>query len=159
MVRIWDTLVAIVAGVGGGLPFGLLMAWVMAPAPNGGQIPLMGMVAMVVRSDSLLIGWLYHLFNSIVIGGCFGLLVGGYVTSYRAGLSWGALYGFGWWILGGLTLMPLLLGMPVFAPVLMEPMRPVALASLVGHLMYGVILGVSFVWLSRQLSGEAIAHT
>lgn len=39
-------------------------------------------------------------------------------------------------MLGGLVLMPVLLGMPAFAPIAMEPMRPVAMGSLVGHLVY-----------------------
>jgi hypothetical protein len=50
--------------------------------------------------------------------------------------------------------MPLLLGMTVFAPLLMEPMRPVAMGSLIGHLIYGVILGGGFAMLTQGLSGR-----
>jgi hypothetical protein len=61
------------------------------------------------------------------------------------------LYGAFWWVLGGLILMPVLLGMPVFAPVIMGEMRGVALGSLVGHLVYGLILGGGFVRLRPTL--------
>jgi hypothetical protein len=137
----------IVGGLIAGVVFGLMMQMMMAPTPTGGQMPMMAMVAQVVRSDSVVVGWLYHLFNSAVIGAIFGWLLGSRAHSYWSGLGWGALYGLAWWVLGGLVLMPVLLGMPVFAPVMMAAMWPVALGSLVGHLLYGAILGLSFVWL------------
>jgi hypothetical protein len=51
------------------------------------------MVARVVRSDSLVVGWIYHLFNSAVIGALFGWALGGSVTGYGSGLARGLLYG------------------------------------------------------------------
>ena len=71
-----------------------------APTPEGGQMPMMVMVGMVVGSKSITVGWLYHLFNSAVIGAIFGWLFGNLVTSIGRGLTWGALHGIGWWILG-----------------------------------------------------------
>jgi uncharacterized membrane protein YagU involved in acid resistance len=103
-----------------------------------------------LRSESLIVGWLYHLFNSAVIGAIFGWLLGSRVSSYGTGLLWGALYGIVWWILGALVLMPLFLGMPPFASLMMAPMRPVAMGSLVGHVLYGVILGVGYLLLGRN---------
>lgn len=140
-----------VAGIGGGVAFGLMMQMMTAPTPDGGEMPMMAMVAMVVRSDSLLIGWVYHLFNSAVIGALFGFLLGSRVHSVAAGLAWGAVWGVIWWVLGGLILMPMLLGMEPFAALRMPPMRPVAMGSLVGHLLYGVILGWLFVQLRRSV--------
>ena len=138
--------VGIIAGLIAGVVFGLMMQ--MMAAPDGK--PMMAMVAKVVRSDSFAVGWLYHLFNSAVIGGIFGWLFGNRIQGYGTGLGFGALYGFIWWILGGLILMPLLLGMSAFAPLMMEMMRPVAMGSLVGHILYGLILGLSFLLLSRS---------
>jgi hypothetical protein len=46
--------------------------------------------------------------------------------------------------------MPVLLGMPAFAPLMMPPMRVVAMTSLIGHLIYGLILGSMFVALQRR---------
>ena len=141
----------IVSGLVGGVVFGIMMQMMNAPTPEAGQMPMMAMVAKVVRSDSMAAGWLYHLFNSAVIGAIFGWLLGSRSHSFGAGLGWGAGYGFAWWIVGGLILMPLFLGMPAFAPLQMEPMRPVAIGSLVGHLIYGIILGGGFALLKRGI--------
>jgi hypothetical protein len=103
------------------------------------------MVGQVVGSPTVVTGWIYHLFNSAVIGAIFGLLAARRELGYGAGLGFGAAYGFIWWILVGLILMPMFLGMQAFAPLMMEPMRPVALGSLMGHLIYGLILGGVYV--------------
>lgn len=145
-----------VAGIAAGLVFGMMMQMMSAPTPDGGAMPMMAMVAMVVRSQSLVVGWLYHLLNSAVIGALFGALLGGRVIGYRGGAGWGALWGALWWVLGALILMPVMLGMPPFAALRMPPMRPVAIGSLVGHLIYGLILGAVFVRLRRG-SGAAEA--
>ncbi len=145
-------LAGIIAGLIGGLVFGMMMQMMTAPTPEGGTMPMMAMVAMVVGSKSALVGWLYHLFNSAVIGGLFGLLLGNLIGGYGSGLGWGALYGIVWWVLGALILMPMLLGMPAFAPLQMEMMRSVAWGSLMGHTIFGLILGAAFVWLYRRFA-------
>lgn len=144
----------IIAGLIGGLVFGMMMHIMKTP---DGKMPMMGMVAMVVGSKSLVVGWLYHLFNSAVIGALFGWLLGDRVRGYGSGLGWGAVYGLAWWVLGGLILMPLLLEMPVFAPLRMDGMMPVALGSLMGHIIYGLILGAAFVWLYRTVAARSEA--
>jgi hypothetical protein len=133
-----------IAGVLAGIAFGIMMQMMTAPTPQGEHVPMMMMVAMVVRSKSIVVGWLYHLFNSAVIGAIFGWLIGNRVTGYGNGAAWGAAYGIVWWVIGALILMPILLGMPAFAPLVMPPMRSVAMGSLVGHLMFGVILGLAY---------------
>jgi hypothetical protein len=138
-----------VAGVVAGVVFGMMMQMMTAPTPDGGRMPMMVMVAMVVRSQSLLVGWLYHLFNSAVIGALFAMVLDAHIQGYRGGLMWGAVWGVIWWVLGALILMPVFLGMPPFAALRMPPMRPMAMGSLVGHLLYGVILGAIFVRLRR----------
>lgn len=142
------------AGLMGGLIFGIMMQMMSAPTPDGGSMPMMAMVAMVVKSESVLVGWLYHLFNSAVIGALFGVILGQRVTDRRSGLAYGAAWGVVWWVLGGLILMPLALGMAPFAPLQMPPMRPVAMGSLVGHLVYGLILG--FAYASMAANKRAI---
>jgi hypothetical protein len=137
------------AGIPAGVVFGAMMQLMSAPTPEGGSMPVMEMVAMVVGSHSLTVGWLYHLFNSATIGAMFGVLFGGKVHHYGAGAGWGVGWGVFWWILGGLILMPVLLGMPAFASLRMPPMRMVALGSLIGHLVFGLMLGVGFAWLRR----------
>lgn len=83
----------VLAGLIAGVVFGIMMQVMTAPAPDGGRMPMMAMVAKVVGSDSLPVGWLYHLFNSAVIGGLFGWLLGRRAEGYGKGLVWGGLYG------------------------------------------------------------------
>jgi hypothetical protein len=149
--------VSVVAGLIGGVVFGLMMQMMMAPTPDGGQMPMIAMVGQIIGSPTVGAGWAYHLFNSAVIGSVFGWLLGGRVQGYASALGWGATYGFAWWILGGLVLMPMLLGMSAFAPLMMPPMRTVAMGSLVGHLVYGVILGSAFAWLRHGARSPAPA--
>ncbi len=148
----------VIAGLIAGVVFGGLMQMMTAPTPAGRDVPMMMMVARVVRSDSLVVGWLYHLVNSGIIGGTFGWLLGVRTTDrIGSGIGWGAVYGIGWWIIGALILMPLLLGMPAFAPLRMPPMQTVAMASLMGHLIFGGVLGLAFVWLRRRTRDHRLA--
>jgi len=122
----------VVGGVVGGLVFGAMMA-VM------GMLP---MVAMVVGSGSAAVGFLYHMFNSVIIGPVFGLIFGSLSHTYGQGAVWGLLYGAIWWVLGPLVLMPLMLGMGLqFGMAFTAPM----LMSLLGHLIYGVLTGLVYV--------------
>ena len=54
--------------------------------------------------------------------------------------------------------MPLFLGMPPFAPLQMAPMRLVAMGSLMGHLIYGLILGGGFAMLTQRMPGLTPQH-
>ncbi|MEX2080098.1 MAG: hypothetical protein WEC33_00650, partial [Dehalococcoidia bacterium] len=123
-----------VGGLIAGAVMGVMMQMMMAPTPDGGQMPMIAMVGQIVGSPTILAGWVYHLFNSAVIGAIFGWLLADRVHTFGSALGWGAAYGFVWWILGGLILMPMMLGMAPFAPLMMEPMRMMAMGSLMGHL-------------------------
>lgn len=142
----------IIAGLIAGVMFGIMMTVMHAPTPDGGSMPMMAMVAQVVKSQSLAVGWLYHLFNSAVIGALFGWTLGSRIRAFGSAAGWGVGYGFLWWILGGLILMPMFLGMPAFAPLQMPMMRPVAFASMMGHVIFGLILGAAFVPLRGRAS-------
>ena len=140
----------IVAGLLAGVVFGVMMHVISTPMPMGGRMPMMTMMARVVRSDSLVAGWIYLLVNSVVMGGIFGLLLGNRAARIGGGLAWGALYGILLWVLGALVVMPLLLGMAAFAPLTMAPMRPGAWGSLGAHVLCGLILGGVFAGLYRR---------
>lgn len=140
-----NTTAGIIAGLIAGVVFGIMMTVMHAPTPDGGSMPMMAMVAQVLKSNSLAVGWVYHLFNSAVIGGLFGWILGGKIVGFGSGAGWGAAWGVLWWVLGGLILMPMFLGMPAFAPLQMPMMRPVAFASLMGHVIFGLLLGAAFV--------------
>lgn len=124
----WQRVLAgVVGGVAGGLVFGMLMA-VM------GMLP---MIAMMVGSDVAAVGFGIHMMISIVIGLGLTVLFGNLLlTGYLRGLIVGMVYGAIWWVLGPLVIMPTMMGMPLFT------IDSTALFSLMGHLIYGGILGV-----------------
>lgn len=147
----------VVAGLIAGVLFGLMLQMMTVPAENGMRMSMMVLVAKVVRSDSIAVGWLYHLFNSAVIGAVFAAVLGDRIRGYGGGAAWGIAYGVVWWVLGAQILMPLLLGMPAFASLRMAPMRMMALGSLMGHMIYGLVLGLALVRLWRQPAVSARA--
>ncbi len=127
----------IVGGIAGGLVFGAMM----------GMMGMLPMVASVVGSQSALVGFVYHMFNSVIIGAIFGFAFGNQSHTFAQGAVWGLLYGFIWWILGPLVLMPLMLGMGLqFGAAFTPPM----LMSLMGHLIYGLITGLIYVWYTHR---------
>jgi hypothetical protein len=137
----------VIGGIIGGLVFGAMMAMM-------GMLP---MVASVVGSKSVVVGFLYHMFNSVIIGAAFGLIFGALSHTYGQGAFWGLVYGVIWWVLGPMILMPLLLGMGLqFGAAFTPPM----LMSLVGHLAYGLITGLVYAGYVRSRfvrSGETTA--
>ncbi len=124
-----------VGGLAGGLLFGAMMQLT-------GAIP---MVAMLVGSESVAVGWAVHLAISVVLGLGFGLVVGDRLSSVGASLGLGAGYGVVWWVLGGLIAMPLALGMPAFV------LNTMAWMSLMGHLVFGLTLGLVGFGLGRRV--------
>lgn len=120
-------LAGLVGGATGGLVFGALMSAM-------GMLP---MIASMVGSNSLLIGFGIHMIISILIGLVPTVIFGNTLLSgYPRGALVGTLYGALWWVLGPLLVMPMMLGMPPFI------FDSGALLSLMGHLVYGMILGV-----------------
>jgi uncharacterized membrane protein YagU involved in acid resistance len=127
----------VIGGIIGGLVFG---AWM-------GVMGMLPMVASVVGSKSVVVGFLYHMFNSVIIGAAFGLVFGTFSHTYVQGVFFGLLYGTIWWVLGPMILMPLMLGMGMqFGAAFTPPM----LMSLVGHLLYGLVTGLVYTWYTQR---------
>jgi len=125
-------------GLAGGVVFGMMM----------GMMGMLPMIGGMVGSSTVAAGFAVHLGISALIGAGFAVSLGNFVASTRQGLWAGLLYGGAWWVLGPLTLMPFMMGMglgvnwTVTAAVSMMP-------SLVGHLIYGTILGVVYARLGQ----------
>jgi uncharacterized membrane protein YagU involved in acid resistance len=122
----------LLGGVGGGLAGGLLFGAMMH------AMGMLEMVAALVGLESVWAGWVVHLGISALFGLGYALTFGGASRSWGHALGFGALYGAIWWVLGALLIMPGWLGMPVFQAGAME------LQSLVGHIVYGLTLGLVF---------------
>ncbi len=128
-----------IAGLVGGVLFGLMM----------GMMGMLPMVAGLVGSNNAAVGFVVHMVISAIIGAGFGLLFGGRVSTLQDGALWVAVYGFIWWILGPLLIMPTMMGMgPQFGMALSMPM----LMSLVGHLLYGIATGLAYPKVLRRFS-------
>jgi uncharacterized membrane protein YagU involved in acid resistance len=139
----------VVAGILSGIVFGLMMQMMTAPTPEGDRMSVMMMIAMVVKSKSLAVGWIFHLFVSATFGAIYGLFLGDRAKDYGRGAVYGIGYGIFWWVGGALIAMPVLLGMPPFASLRMAEMRPVAMGSLVGHIIWGVLLAELYIRLRK----------
>ncbi|MGV8851578.1 MAG: hypothetical protein ACOH1M_03290 [Rhodoglobus sp.] len=104
------------------------------------MMAMMGMLptlAMMVGSESAIVGFLVHLMISIIIGLGLTVLFGNLLlTSYGRGALVGIVYGAIWWVLGPLVIMPMMLGETLLA------IDTAALLSLIGHMIYRVILGL-----------------
>lgn len=126
-----------IGGLIGGAAFGMLM----------GAMDMLPMVAMLVGSESALVGFALHMLISAAIGAGFGLAFGTQARSLGQGAGWGLLYGLIWWVLGPLVLMPLMMGMGLqFGAAMTQPM----LMSLMGHLIFGALTGGAYAWLARR---------
>ncbi len=128
-------------GLAGGVIFGAMM----------GMMGMLPMIGKMVGHPSAITGFLVHLVISALIGVSFAVVFHRFVHAAIAGLGYGLLYGGAWWFLGPLTLMPLFMGMSLgvnWNATAASQMLP----SLVGHLIYGTILGLSYAWLRNRKS-------
>jgi hypothetical protein len=80
----------VIAGLGGGLLFGIMMA-------VQGMLPMVG---MLVRQESSVIGFVVHMVISAIIGGIYGIIAGRLPASWGIAIVGGAVYGVIWWVLG-----------------------------------------------------------
>ena len=118
-------------GIIGGVPFGMLM----------GMMGMLPMVAMLVKSESAVVGFVLHMVISTLTGIAFAYIFGAKISSIGSGTKSGLIYGVIWWFLGPLIVMPMMLGMGMMLSV--EGMLN-AMPSLMGHLIFGGILGAYY---------------
>ena len=129
-----------IGGLVGGVVFGMLM----------GMMGMLPMVGMLFGSDSAVIGFIIHLVISAITGVAFAIAFGSKVKSMAGGAEWGLVYGVIWWFLGPLIIMPVWLGMGLMLSA--EGMKG-AMPSLVGHIIFGVLLGTYYSWAVSKDSG------
>jgi len=126
-----------IAGIGGGLVFGIMM----------GIMGMLPMVGMLVGVQNALVGLVVHLAISAFIGATFGFIATYLPSGWLAATLAGGAYGIVWWVLGALIMMPLMLGMSHMVFVVGGPQW----MSLMGHIIFGVIMGALFVPLKQRL--------
>jgi uncharacterized membrane protein YagU involved in acid resistance len=130
----------VLGGLAGGAVFGAMMATM-------GTLPMIGKMVGLPTAGA---GFAVHMVNSAIIGAAFAVVFGRWIQGLGSGLTSGLVYGGVWWVLGPLTLMPLFLGMGLgvnWNSAAAAKMLP----SLMGHLIYGGILGVTYSWLRYRV--------
>ena len=135
----------LIAGLLGGLVFGAMMTMEMR------MVMEMAIPGMYGLEPSLGAGWVIHLFHSVVLGVVFAVLVGatglgdrldGNLTIAVAGLAYGVVL----WLVLASFVMPAWVG----ATTEMAPAVPDwNVQSLLGHAVYGVVLGLLYAILAR----------
>ncbi len=131
-------------GLAGGEVFGAMM----------GMMGMLPMIGRMVGHPSAVTGFLAHLAISALIGASFVVIFHGFIRGASGGLGYGLVYGGAWWLIGPLTLMPLMMGMGLgvyWNAAASSQMLP----SLVGHLIYGAILGLSYALLQSRTTSHA----
>jgi hypothetical protein len=146
-----------VSGALGGFIFG---GWVS----SGDYFPLLvGFGELSSRPKTIAL----HFVVAFFIGVFFGLLFQRDVRGYGSCMGWGLGFGIFWWFLGPLTLSPLAAGMPIDWS---AEQGSAVFGSLVGHILYGLILGIAYgtidkIWvrlfiqsdpLNRQIEGPGL---
>jgi hypothetical protein len=123
-------------GLAGGVVFGVLMQLT-------GTLP---MVASLVDRESVAVGWAIHMGIAVAVGFAYTLIFGLFSEGLPISAVLGAFYGIVWWVLGGLTLMPLRLGLGLFV------FDTAAWQSLAGHIAYGLVLGMVYAVVAHRLA-------
>jgi hypothetical protein len=124
------------AGTLGGFVFG---RWVS----SGDYFPLLaGFGELSSRHMTISL----HFAMALLIGVTFGLLFQRDVRGYGSCMGWGLGFGIFWWFFGPLTLLRLAAGMPLDWS---AEQGSTVFGSLVGHILYGLILGVAYATIDK----------
>ena len=124
----------IIGGIGG-----LLGGWIfLLGIQRAAFFPL---VAGLLRSDSPALGQFLHYVIAVIIGLGFGLLFHRDIRSTGSSIVWGMTYGISWWMLGPMTLRPLLSGsLPNWS---LETAQA-TFTPLISHMLYGALVGLFY---------------
>jgi uncharacterized membrane protein YagU involved in acid resistance len=126
----------IIGGLGG-----LLSSWVFAQGIERAEFfPL---VAGLMGSNSMVVGQILHYVIGTIIGLSFGVLFHRDIQGAGSGLIWGMNYGLVWWIIGPMTLLPILLGGSVRPDWSLTAAQAV-FSPLVAHVLYGALVGLFY---------------
>jgi len=131
---------AIVAGGLAGTISGLAFSgWEYA----GGFLPLLeGLPEFESQARAVIL----HFLIALLIGAIVGILFQRDVRGYGSSMGWGVGFGIFWWFFGPLTIFPLIGREPIDWS---ADQGTALFGSLVGHIIYGFILGTTYAFLDR----------
>ncbi len=120
--------VRLIAGLVTGLLGGVLSSLIVNPPP----------------------GVLFNLLISALLGAMFGLLLGDKIRSVGDGFIWGEAFALFWWLIGTLTLIPILSGQGLYWTLpATQAAFPLLIAQIVAN---GAIFGVIYYFAAQQLA-------
>ncbi|HEX8801054.1 MAG TPA: hypothetical protein VF772_20695 [Terriglobales bacterium] len=133
------TRAVVAGGLAGVLGGAIFDRWMSA----GEFFPLLsGVSQLPSRGTSLVLQFLIALLMGVI----FGVLFQRDVRGYGSSMGWGIGYAMLWWFLGPMTLLPLVSRTPLEWS---SDTGSAMFGSLVGHILYGLILGVSYATIDR----------
>jgi uncharacterized membrane protein YagU involved in acid resistance len=110
---------------------------------EGNFFPLVASLQLSSRSSTVMA----HFLVALLIGATFGLLFQGDVFSFGSSMGWGLGYGIFWWFFGQLTALPMIgKSLPDWS----ADRGSELFGSLVGHIIYGLILGIVYAIVDRM---------
>src|SRR5262245_36541783 len=128
------------AGMVGGWAFGKWMA----------EVNFFPLIAGLVNSDSVMVGVTLHFIFAVIIGASFGVLFQSDVRGFGSSMGWGAGYGLLGWFLGPLTILPI---WQAHRPDWSYQHGGELFGSLVGHIVYGLIVGLIYAAVDKLWLG------
>ena len=134
----------LVGGLVGGVIFGAMMSAMMTPVMEGAIPSMYGL-------EGGLAGWFFHMSHAAVLGVAFGALLeltplGDLADSPPALVGSGLVYGIVLWAVLAVVVMPIwVMGLEAG----IEAVPNVAVESLLGHAVYGAVLGAVAVFLTE----------
>lgn len=144
------------AGIAGGVVFALV--WLLAAGPLVVQV-LDSISLATTRVVNPGLGLVSHMVISVIFGAMYAVSVSAIFSArvrYLRATLLGLVYGVALWIMGGLVMLPVLLGHP---PQFAAAFTPPFLVDLTAHLVYGAVTGVGLVWLAQRRSAARSASS
>lgn len=133
----------VVGGLAGGLAFGALMS-LMTPMVLQMAIPAL----YGLEGPAGAIGWIIHMSQGAVLGVVFAAIAGVALESDASigkTVATGTVYGIAVWVVFAVLVMPIWLSAVGFAGA--PPLPNIGVESLVGHTVYGIVLGAVYATL------------
>ncbi len=127
----------IIAGIIGGVVLGLMML----------KMEVMTDIGAMMGMPNAVSGFAFHLLFDAIFGLIFALVFYKLATDMFSSALWGGVYGVIWWFLGTLTLAKLLSGATVSWD---AHARAASMQMLIGQVVFGVVLGLSYHWLRHR---------
>lgn len=127
----------VVTGLAGGAVMGVMLSMMMTPVITNAIPALYGLSGGVA-------GWVIHMSNSAIFGVVFAAIAG--ATDVESDLAksvgLGVVYGIALWVVFAAIVMPIWLGTVGFPEA--PPLPNFNPMSLVGHVVYGLVVGAVF---------------